>query len=130
MKYVLTNEQMREADAFTIKQLGVPALELMERAGVALYETAKELAGKGKILCVCGSGNNGGDGYVLALEMKENNLECEIILVKDKFSTDGEYYFNKCKENNIPYSIYNETIDFNKYDFIVFSLHCFENKYF
>ena len=64
MKYLLTNEQMREADAFTIKQLGVPALELMERAGVALYETAKELAGKGKILCVCGSGNNGGDGYV------------------------------------------------------------------
>ena len=64
MKYLLTNEQMREADVFTIKQLGVPALELMERAGIALYETAKELAGKGKILCVCGSGNNGGDGYV------------------------------------------------------------------
>ena len=64
MKYLLTNEQMKEADAFTTAQLGVPYLELMERAGEALYKVAKELAPKGKILCVCGSGNNGGDGYV------------------------------------------------------------------
>ena len=78
MKYLLTNEQMREADAFTIKELGVPALELMERAGLALYQTAKELAGNGKILCVCGSGNNGGDGYV-----------CGRKLLLDGFVVDG-----------------------------------------
>ncbi len=64
MKYLLTNEQMKEADAFTIKELGVPYLELMERAGEALFLAAKELSKKGKILCVCGSGNNGGDGFV------------------------------------------------------------------
>ncbi len=64
MKYLLTNEQMKEADAFTVKELGVPYLELMERAGEALFKAAKELSKKGKILCVCGSGNNGGDGYV------------------------------------------------------------------
>ena len=64
MKYVLTNEQMREADLFTIEQLGVPSLELMERAGAALKNTAVELAPTGKILIVCGGGNNGGDGFV------------------------------------------------------------------
>lgn len=64
MKYLLTSEQMKEADAFTTQQLGVPYLELMERAGEALFQEAKSLSKKGKILCVCGSGNNGGDGYV------------------------------------------------------------------
>lgn len=64
MKYLLTNEQMKEADAFTTSQLGVPYLELMERAGEALFSAAKALSKTGKILCVCGSGNNGGDGFV------------------------------------------------------------------
>lgn len=64
MRYVLTNEQMREADSFTIQDLGVPALELMERAGRALKEEAERLAPTGRILLVCGGGNNGGDGFV------------------------------------------------------------------
>ncbi|MBQ8319269.1 MAG: NAD(P)H-hydrate dehydratase [Clostridia bacterium] len=63
MNYLLTTKQMREADAFTIERLGVPSLELMERAGEALFQLAKELSPKGKILLVCGGGNNGGDGY-------------------------------------------------------------------
>ncbi len=115
MQNVISVDNMRKSDKYTIDNI-TPSLELMYRAGVGVYNSVKW---SGKTAIVCGTGNNGGDGYVLALEMKENNLECEIILVKDKFSPDGEYYFNKCKENNIPYSIYNEAIDFNKYDFIV-----------
>ena len=64
MKYILTNKQMREADAYTIEKKGVPSLQLMERAGVALADKAEEMMPKGKILCICGGGNNGGDGFV------------------------------------------------------------------
>ena len=66
---VLTCKQMREADAYTIKTLGVPSLTLMERAGEALKNEAVRLAPKGKILIVCGSGNNGGDGFVCARKL-------------------------------------------------------------
>lgn len=64
MRYVLTNAQMREADKFTIETLEVPSLLLMERAGAALAEEAERLCPEGGILCVCGGGNNGGDGFV------------------------------------------------------------------
>ena len=53
--YVLTNKQMREADAYTIQTLGTPSLLLMERAGLALADEAEKLAPSGKITCVCGN---------------------------------------------------------------------------
>ena len=64
--FVLTNKQMREADAYTIDGLGVESGVLMRRAGEALANTAQTLAPIGKILCACGGGNNGGDGLVCA----------------------------------------------------------------
>ena len=115
MQNVISVENMRSSDKYTIDNI-TPSLELMERAGKAVYNSVKW---SGKTAIVCGTGNNGGDGYVLALEMSKNGIFCEIILVKEKFSNDGAYYFNKCKEQKIPYLIYNEKTDLNKYDFIV-----------
>lgn len=115
MKNVISVDNMRKSDKNTIENV-TPSLELMYKAGVGVYNSVKW---NGKTAIVCGTGNNGGDGYVLALEMSKNKVDCEIILVKEKFSSDGEYYFNKCKQINIPYYIYNEDIDFNKYDFTV-----------
>lgn len=84
MKYVLTNEQMREADLFTIEQLGVPSLELMERAGAALKNTAVELAPTGKILIVCGGGNNGGDGFVCGRMLLADGREAHAVFFAEK----------------------------------------------
>lgn len=84
MKYVLTNEQMREADAFTIDVLGVPALELMERAGAALQAEAERLAPTGKILCVCGGGNNGGDGFVCGRLLLAAGREVDAVFFAEK----------------------------------------------
>ncbi len=115
MQDVISVDNMRASDKYTIDNI-TPSLELMLRAGKAVYNSVKW---RGKTAIICGSGNNGGDGYVLALEMAKNSLECHIILVKNKFSVDGEYYFNKCKHMNIPYTIYNESTNFDSYDFIV-----------
>ena len=46
--YVLTNQQMREADAYTIEKIGVPSLELMERAGRALADKVETFIRKQK----------------------------------------------------------------------------------
>ena len=115
MQNVISVDNMRKSDKYTIDNI-TPSKELMLRAGKAVYNSVKW---SGKITIICGTGNNGGDGYVIALELAENGFECEIILVKDKFSQDGAYYFNKCKEKNIPYKLYSEGISFDSYDIIV-----------
>ncbi len=115
MQAVISVDNMRKSDKYTIDNI-TPSKELMLRAGKAVYSSVNW---HGKTAIICGSGNNGGDGYVLALEMAKNGLVCEIILVKNKFSQDGEYYFNKCKDINIPYKLYNESVKLDGYDFIV-----------
>jgi NAD(P)H-hydrate epimerase len=66
---VLTSEQSREADHRAIEELGIPAATLMENAGRGAFEVLKkyfpDLSGK-KVAVVCGKGNNGGDGRVVA----------------------------------------------------------------
>ena len=86
--YILTNKQMREADEYTIKTLGVPSLLLMERAGIALADEAETLSSSGKICCVCGGGNNGGDGFVCARVLRARGREVEIVFYAEKQSDD------------------------------------------
>ncbi len=88
MEVVLTNEQMREADAYTIQTQGVSSAKLMENAGRALAETAKALACGGDVLCLCGAGNNGGDGYVCARILKESGVNAECLRVYAPRSND------------------------------------------
>ena len=70
MKQVVTCQEMKSCDSYTIERMGVPSCVLMERAALKVVEELeKRFAGenkKQKILCVCGSGNNGGDGVAIA----------------------------------------------------------------
>lgn len=78
MKYLLTGEQMREADSFTINQIGIPSMVLMERAALKVAETMEhEKLDLSKVLILCGAGNNGGDGYAIArlLHLKGYHVE-------------------------------------------------------
>ncbi|MBQ8322696.1 MAG: NAD(P)H-hydrate dehydratase [Clostridia bacterium] len=93
MDYVLDNAQMREADEYTINGLGVPSLVLMERAGEALAKRAEESAPTGAILCVCGGGNNGGDGFVCARLLKACGREVTVVCFAERKSDD-------CAENH------------------------------
>jgi NAD(P)H-hydrate epimerase len=93
--YVLTNRQMREADNYTINELGVPSLELMERAGAALADEAQKMSPNGKILCVCGGGNNGGDGFVCARILQERGRETAVVLCADKMSSDCKVNYRR-----------------------------------
>ena len=73
MQYCLKNETMRQADRATIDG-GIPGKVLMARAGKAVADevafAVKKLNAK-SVLIVCGTGNNGGDGYVAARLLKE-----------------------------------------------------------
>ena len=94
MKEILSVENMRKSDANTIAT-SVSSTELMWRAANGIYESVDW---HGKVGIVCGSGNNAGDGYALALILNQNNIDCEIVLTTDKRSNDGEYYYQKCRD--------------------------------
>ena len=100
-------EQMRKSDAWTIANL-VDSKELMKRAGKAIYYEMQKAECKGPVAIVGGTGNNAGDGYVVASMLDDVNFNVEIILVADKFSDDGKFYFDKCIAKNIPVKIYSE----------------------
>lgn len=67
MIYLPTGEQMRRADLYTIEEIGVPSMVLMERAALEVVRCMEEeQLDFCKVLVICGSGNNGGDGYAIA----------------------------------------------------------------
>lgn len=112
MKEVVSVKVMRESDENTIKTK-TSSLELMKRAGEAVFASYNW---QGKTAIVCGTGNNAGDGYVLATLLGD---KCRLFLLKDKFSNDGKYYFDECIKMGIEYSFIDDNTDFSQYDTIV-----------
>ena len=102
MQTILSVELMRESDEKTIAA-GTPGRVLMRRAGEGVFAAVRERMGwKAPVGIVCGTGNNAGDGYVIALLLKEAGIPCTLVLAADRFSPDGRYYFDQCVEAGIP----------------------------
>lgn len=123
-KRVLSVKEMRDADAYTIKNF-VDSKELMYRAGEAIFYVGDWNIGD-RVLIAAGSGNNAGDGYVVAYLLNIEGIEVEILLIKDKFSEDGKYYFNRCLQKDIKYTVLDENADydtlrgkFDSYDYVL-----------
>lgn len=92
MKYVINSEQAKAVDTYTINEIGIPSLVLMERAAVSVVqEIEKKITDTDKVLCVCGVGNNGGDGIAVAriLHQKGYTVCCQMVGNLEKSSTDN-----------------------------------------
>lgn len=74
--------QMKAADQYTIQKLGVPSLELMEHAAQACVQVLEdEKVDLSNVCVVCGSGNNGGDGFAIARILQNNRYSVETFCV-------------------------------------------------
>ena len=74
--------QMKAADQYTIQKLGVPSLELMEHAAQACVQVLEdEKVDLSHVCVVCGSGNNGGDGFAIARILQNNRCSVETFCV-------------------------------------------------
>jgi len=92
MEYI-TPEKMREIDRRTQEEFGIPAAILMENAGRAVFQTAMEMLNEKqekKVAVVCGRGNNGGDGFVAARHLMNNEIDVSIFLVANVTGLKGE----------------------------------------
>ncbi|MBQ7600523.1 MAG: NAD(P)H-hydrate dehydratase [Clostridia bacterium] len=115
MTEILTTKVMRESDAAAISG-GVPGKELMGRAAAAVFEEG-ESAGiwRSPVCVVCGSGNNAGDGYALAGILCEKGYECDVILLGDRFSSDGRYYFDLLENGKAGVITWKTGMDLKRY---------------
>jgi hydroxyethylthiazole kinase-like uncharacterized protein yjeF len=90
---VLNTQQMREADRRTIDEIGIPGIVLMENAGrqaVAAMEAAFDELSTSHVGVLCGRGNNGGDGFVVARTLVQRGVETSVFLLGGVADVHGD----------------------------------------
>ena len=90
---IVTAEQMRDLDRRAIQERGIPGLTLMENAGRAVAEAAARIAEHSAdrpIVIICGTGNNGGDGFVAARHLTEMGRKVQVLLVGARNAVGGD----------------------------------------
>lgn len=86
-----TAEQTQELDRIAIEEFGIPGYTLMQRAGQATFEWMRATYPAAPSVCVvCGMGNNGGDGYVIARLAVQNGLQVSLIQLGDAQTISGD----------------------------------------
>src|SRR3954468_20263745 len=81
---VLNTAQMREADRRTIEDIGIPSLVLMENTGrqtVAAMEAMYGDLQERQVAVLCGRGNNGGDGFVVARTLVQRGVDVSVFVL-------------------------------------------------
>lgn len=86
-----TAEGSRALDRAAIEDHGIPGYTLMERAGNAVMEAARAgWSSRNSWLILCGGGNNGGDGYVVARLAREFGVKVHVVALSDPERLSGD----------------------------------------
>ena len=105
---VLSPEEMRRADRIAIEEMGVPGLDLMERAGSEVGRVIRDhigLSGR-RIAVLCGKGNNGGDGFVVARWLAARGAMVEAFLFCRGDELTGDAAVNYRRARGLPAALF------------------------
>jgi ADP-dependent NAD(P)H-hydrate dehydratase / NAD(P)H-hydrate epimerase len=106
MKTVLSRKQMRELDSRTIHEFGIPSQVLMETAGARSADLIRSIYPQELqqgVLVLCGQGNNGGDGYVIARHLYTESTLIQILSIGNKdMSPETAHNRLLCEKLGIP----------------------------
>src|SRR6266581_6918399 len=94
---VLNSAQMREADRRTIEEIGLASLVLMENAGrqvVAAMEAMYADLADRQVAVLCGRGNNGGDGFVVARTLYQRGTDVSVFVIGSLSAIKGDARLN------------------------------------
>ncbi len=94
---VLNSAQMREADRRTIDEIGIPSLVLMENAGRQVVAAMEAMHGElleRQVAVLCGHGNNGGDGFVVARTLMQRGISVSVFLMGRVADVRGDARIN------------------------------------
>lgn len=107
MRYLPDGKQMKAADRYTIEKLNTPSLELMERAAAACVETIyNKKWDLSRICVVCGSGNNGGDGFAAARILAGAGCKVTVVMAgsPSRLTEESAYQKGLLEETNAGFS--------------------------
>lgn len=121
MEYILTGKDIKELDRYTIQNVGIPSLVLMENAARAAAQYIMEKALSKKILVVCGVGNNGADGLCIYRILKIQGVLCDCLIVGEEHKATEEFCAQKKIIENLSFGFLREC-QFEKYDVILDAL--------
>ncbi|WP_349204850.1 NAD(P)H-hydrate dehydratase [Niallia hominis] len=118
MEYLLNCEEMKRCDVTTIQKIGMPSMVLMERAALSVVEELDSFD-LTRVLVVCGSGNNGADGYAVARLLHLQNIKVDVLFVGDeqKRTTENKQqqkiaeYYGVSSEKKIENNPYTTIVD-------------------
>jgi len=93
---LLSCQQCRQFDRIAIEEFGIPGIVLMENAGAGCVREMLIRSMQGPVVILCGGGNNGGDGFVIARHLLNAGIEVATILMTDpeKFTGDAKTNFD------------------------------------
>ena len=100
----LTRAQVRRVDALAIDELGIPGVVLMENAGRNAAERIRlhlTRGASGRVVLLCGVGNNGGDGFVIARHLANWGIEPIIYLAGNAERLSPDAQVNHCIIRNL-----------------------------
>ena len=88
--YLYSCDQVRTLDRLAIDRDNISGLQLMQRAGMVVFKHILQYYRKHAVTVFCGSGNNGGDGYVIAMLAKEKGIAVQLIHLKQPRQLKGD----------------------------------------
>ncbi|MBN2521459.1 MAG: NAD(P)H-hydrate dehydratase [Bacteroidales bacterium] len=102
---IFSSAQVREIDAYTIKNEPIPSIDLMERAALRLFEwISNKFKTSYCFKIFAGPGNNGGDVLALARMLAVNNYKVEVFILKLKeLSNDAKINYTRLQEQNLAF---------------------------
>lgn len=121
---LVSAEQMRRVDQVSIEEYGIPGHELMDRAGARVVEAIRDrwggLAGL-RVAVVCGKGNNGGDGLVVARRLHQTGVDVDLLLLDplDAFSGDAAVHAAALMDTDLASTMLEASPDFSGCDLVV-----------
>lgn len=124
MLKILSAEQIRQADAYTINHEPITSVVLMERASTAFVNWfLKHADVSHRIAIVCGTGNNGGDGLVIARLLTEYNYAVSVFVIHGSAPTSADFTVNSQRLNTSTkkYDIKDaeDTLSLDDYDIVM-----------
>jgi hydroxyethylthiazole kinase-like uncharacterized protein yjeF len=103
---VVTAEEMRIIDRKTIEGYGIPGAVLMERAGFSVTSMIKQVFSPRKVIIMSGSGNNGGDGLVVARNLYNEGWDVKVFLTVKIEDLKGDALLQYRVANKLGLKIY------------------------
>ena len=110
---ILTSDQIRAADNFAIEMEPIASIDLMERAGEKCCEYFPAKGKWSHLVVICGKGNNGGDGLVIARLQKDNFKSVRVLLLESSSNSSEDFKINlkKLQDENVKIEIVKKAND-------------------